>query len=297
MKRKPISGPDIFVVAVSVFAVLVLLFYGLAEKRDPSHDGLSLSDWLAHLGWGEKQYHEQSLEAVQAIGTNGIPLMLEYFAANDSAPLYLAQAKLAKLTGMEIERPATKWWKASAGFKALGPVGQPAVPQLLELIEKKSASIAWVVEALAATKSPQAIICFTNLLVDSDAKSRAAGVSGLGAMQADARLLTVQISELARHDPSELVRISALETLGKIADGQHTVHFLIERYQIETNRYPRWSALVALGNFPAQSDAIKPVLEAATLDPDRLVRIGAERALQNLTNNTAKQSAAKTPSP
>src|ERR1035437_374444 len=85
---------------------------------DPEYNGKPLSYWLENqykYGYGGRQTNSASRAAVLQIGSNAVPLLLNWIAKPEgggwSAPDY-----------------------AVAGFEVLGPVAKPAVPDLIKII-------------------------------------------------------------------------------------------------------------------------------------------------------------------
>jgi HEAT repeat protein len=87
---------------------------------DPSYDGQPLSHWLRSLfrhDSRERRANPASREALLQIGTNALPLLLDW---------------IERPRGYACLEPVY----AVDGFEVLGPVGMPAVPDLIRLIGK-----------------------------------------------------------------------------------------------------------------------------------------------------------------
>jgi hypothetical protein len=87
---------------------------------DPLYNGKPLSEWLKVLFRWEYAHgritNEESKEAVQQIGTNALPLLLNWIAKPESG------------------WSASDQDRAVDGFEVLGPVAKPAVPDLIKII-------------------------------------------------------------------------------------------------------------------------------------------------------------------
>jgi len=132
-------------------AALILLCAALLEVRavesqyvsseEPSYEGRPLSAWvdeLTALSFAKLLHTNRTeVRAVRAVGTNGIPWLLDEMGKGS-------------LASGAVEH-AIHQLRARAGFWALGEIGAPAVPKLLELLDEEPEHVA---SALAGIGSP-----------------------------------------------------------------------------------------------------------------------------------------------
>lgn len=140
-----------------LIAVVAICFFCLREKQ-PSYNGRTLSAWLEEYNptW---QYDragnrrnvptrtEQSILAVEAIGTNAVPLLLRWAAAKDSSILNVLGTVFEKLPERVVMFIAPTIWSGTAGrknmlaksgFDILGTNAVAAVPELKRMFNNTS---------------------------------------------------------------------------------------------------------------------------------------------------------------
>lgn len=143
-------------------ALLLALLVYLVWPTEPRYKGRSLSTWLddyanplARLYSGDFNYEGQdpqsavgrayaarfaaSKEAVKAIGTNAIPILLKYVQAHDSGSRGILLLWLSRNPAFRLFSKS-EWQQhamAEAGFMLLGEDARPAVPSLIELTRDK----------------------------------------------------------------------------------------------------------------------------------------------------------------
>ena len=158
-------------VVVLVVVVLGLLLWKPLRLDEPWYDWKPLSAWLAEYGAGPDGYQASpnADEALRHIGPKVIPYLLQllqetkspssfklvrrnppatplgarsgWLPARPRATNEIVQTRLTKLmekyTRFELHRITTpaSWqhWKAHVAFQALGPLGKPAIPELVKL--------------------------------------------------------------------------------------------------------------------------------------------------------------------
>jgi HEAT repeat protein len=120
-------------VGVAVLA-LVLVPGFLDTHREPCYGGLTLSKWL------QDTYNGAEVEArvaVQAMGTNAIPFLLDQLRKQRS-PVKATIVSAAERLGIELY----SWkynvlqanWRGMTGFRLLGPAGGSAAPEVAKLL-------------------------------------------------------------------------------------------------------------------------------------------------------------------
>ena len=115
----------------------------LLQPREPVYQGKRLSVWLkAFIGDSSTEADwARAREAVRAIGTNALPILMEMFEAKDSRikekllEFSLRQSLIEFHLRMAFERQ----WRAQQAFAALGPLAKPAIPRLVSLLTDQKA--------------------------------------------------------------------------------------------------------------------------------------------------------------
>ena len=114
---------------------------------EPTYQGRILTLWLNQY---DKTWlfptgvaHRQAQSAIREIGTNALPLLLQWNTARDS----LLKKRLMQIAG-EQSLLRFPWHSeddfhalADTGFAALGPIAAPAVPALIRQLERSDDSV------------------------------------------------------------------------------------------------------------------------------------------------------------
>jgi HEAT repeat protein len=137
-------------VAALLAAVVTALAWQLFHSREPRYQGKALSAWLADLNTGPivqgdytGETHDTAADAFRHIGTNALPQLLNGLRAKDSP---LKSACLNALRNhrefRNIFHPADETRASAAqGFKALGPMAKPAIPELTVILNDPDTSL------------------------------------------------------------------------------------------------------------------------------------------------------------
>ena len=116
-------------------------------SREPSYHGKPLSFWLSRAeessvaSRGRKDPKAaESREAIRAIGTNAIPVLLRILRAKDSVLIRAAMDLVGRQDYVHIHIPSVEEQKrkAAAGFYVLGELASNAVPALIEIYQHPS---------------------------------------------------------------------------------------------------------------------------------------------------------------
>jgi hypothetical protein len=161
--RKWLVGGALLV--VPSFGGALLLGSG---PHQPTYEGKELSTWLDELAALDytKQWDPQTkpAQAVRAIGTNAIPWLLSELQAHGYRIEWQLNQLLAKQALITFRFPDvnTRLRRATLGFKALGELGQPAIPDLLKLVESNPGFVPAALAAIGPPAVPALRQCLTN---------------------------------------------------------------------------------------------------------------------------------------
>ena len=215
-----------------------------------------------------------------------------------STPNDLSKLMRGLQDGLNDENEATR---LNAAY-ALGNIGEPAIPTLIEALRQESKS-AWnrnldrgdftnpsqldSIYGLAAMGEP-AVPVLTEVLGDTDWWTRAGAAAALGCMGEPAHGAVPALVE-ALKDDSEWVRRNAADTLGNIGpSAQSAVPALIEALG-DNRTVSRWSlsdsplrenAIIALAKMGQLPQTAIPVLKDALQDENQYIRSWAAIALE-----------------
>jgi hypothetical protein len=256
----------------AVFAIGILTAAILAPRKasEPEFNGKKLSQWLdmAHVTDPASGYLPE--EALRAIGTNGIPKLLEMIGAVDPPQ---PVSKFTKRIGFQRLSSDYSNNEALTGFRILGTNAVAAVPGLIDVcIRSRSAS---------------SVRC---------------AVGALEAIGPAARLAAPALVQNFTHSDAD-VRIAATAALMRIG-GQPTIAVpALTRALNDTNASVRWNAVVALQIYGSNARPAIPGLLKALDDPvlgsdpgmRRIIERTLSRAGYSKTNNGGRMSQPRQP--
>ena len=115
-------------VMVGILFVGIILFLS-NRSSEPSYKGRTLSQWLVYYDSREDEStkHDETVEAIKAMGTNCIPTALKWLSEEPTGPsAFIHQNDRSMATEV---------------FRTLGDQAKPAIPALVELTRHKNAEV------------------------------------------------------------------------------------------------------------------------------------------------------------
>lgn len=240
---------------IAVFALLlvgaIVLFW--RSSSEPGYKGRRLSSWLKDLNpprGARPGLRDEAVEAMQHIGAEALPILMENFNARDPDWKVAAMSLLARQSLFAVRwLPAPqRRLNALFGIEALGPVAAPLVPELVVVLNR------------------------TNV------PARPLAAQALGAIDAEQHI-TVPVLANALHDGDIAVRIAAAESLRRL--GKHpeiAAPALLKRIEVSTGTEFEQVTAAMLRFGPSATSAI-PALRLRMADADARVREQASNAV------------------
>ncbi|MCX6924066.1 MAG: HEAT repeat domain-containing protein [Verrucomicrobia bacterium] len=269
-KRVHVALAVLLVVLISAVVWQVLR----SQKREPVYQGKRLRVWLDEYSFrtltGAIEARNTAEAAIQQIGTNAIPTLLNLLRKKDS-PLV---ARLILLWGRYVTRTSylpfwvayPSWYQVHAailnrqgslGFEILRANGHPAVPALIRLYEQE------------ISPSSQYYVGQALMAIGPDAMRRAIPSFVRGAAS-----------------PKLLMRKNAVRALLQVHDDSSLVVSALAKSIVDTNVFIRTLTAMGLGEFgrkvPQSVPLVVPLLIKALSDPDGSVRGSAACSLKTL---------------
>ena len=233
------------------------------------YNGKALSTWIDDY-WHElapftppnaqsKEKQENALQAVQHIGTNALPFLMEEMRSTDSViktKTYLWATK-QHLFKIPMWPGFLRHQRAKIGFRMLGPRAQSVVPELIALLQ--STNTKWYYK------------CDIEEI--------------LGSIGADAKAAVPTLTGFLS-STNEWLRRDAAMTLGKIGtDAELVIPALLANIG-HTNGEVRYRVVGAIGKFGDRAQKVCPEVEqslrSALKDSNQDVREAAEKALKQI---------------
>lgn len=271
-------------------ALLILIGLILWESnraKEPRYKGESLSFWLA----GDGCTDEETKEAIDHLGTNCVPALLQMLQTEDST----AKQKLAALTDRQnlfrirMADAEEKHFYAIHGFSLLGVRARGAVGVLLKLYEESSNSpeqkrrIAAALGAIGSSAS-EAIPALLRAMSSTNETVSESAASTLADSGFDPRLVVPGLTN-ALSDPNELTRMLAANSISHFGSNAASAVPALVVAARDTDRNVRLEAINALGSVHSDPQLAVPALTKALKDTQYRARAGAALALAEYGTN------------
>jgi hypothetical protein len=248
------------VVTVALVGCLFIAFALGKRSSGPSYQGKPLIKWLADRRWTSGQeviLSDASTRAVQAIGTNALPLLIQMLRSTDSQLKLRLAMRLQRYHFLInlIPMNGPRQEAAGLGLRALGPIARPAFPELVQMILSSDEN-GYPISVLMEAADSDTIAALTNGLASPDYRVRQRTVHALSAVR-QAPEVSLPALVQALKDPVPAVKNQAVQSL--------------------------WA-------YGAAAQAVAPLLNDLSRDPDPAISIFATQALGNIsTSTTSKQ--------
>ncbi|TAL01393.1 MAG: hypothetical protein EPO07_08475, partial [Verrucomicrobia bacterium] len=170
-----------------LFLLLALAALGLValftfHSREPEFEGKDLGEWVDMLPdpFG-LETNSVAQRAVQQIGTNAIPFLLDELRT-EPLPWEGFSPLLSRMhLNANLPTASERRIKAISGFQALGPLADPAIPEIQKILFAPNAdSREMAIYALHAIGSDRTLSALTLCLTNSDAVLRRDAIDFLG---------------------------------------------------------------------------------------------------------------------
>jgi hypothetical protein len=145
-------------ILIAVIGVILLVCIWMRTINGPRYQGRSLASWLDEINnAGSLSNAQPALEAIRAIGTNGLPFLLASIRHRDSKlkgkMIYFVEK--ANITGITIPFRYSLTGASCLALKALGTNATPIAPEIGDLLEDPDRK-GWALMALFSIGSAAA---------------------------------------------------------------------------------------------------------------------------------------------
>jgi hypothetical protein len=229
-------------IAVTIF----LSFY----QREPAYEGRSLSSWIIEMRNGK--HHQKARTVVHHLGTNSIPLLLEWLQRPDrpTPRERLRQAErwvIGWLEGHRWMKPRAWSWEmdwrgsyralAQGAFLELGPDGKEAIPTLIQWLGRRAGTTNELSEVAGAAflvlvhMAPASIPPLIEALSSPDDQVWALAAGALARIGPDAKV-AIPVLQNRLHDKNPMIRAGAADVIGKLGgDPREFMPIVIETFR------------------------------------------------------------------
>lgn len=234
------------------------------SSREPVYEGKTLTEWLEVVE-SETQDSDSSdintntpaAKAIRLMGAGAVPHLLRHMRDRDTPTNRKVNRLLRKipLVDWKIATYTPYQWEAAVAFHFLGPVGEPAIPELAVMLNDHYRVTR--ADAALAGIGPNGVDVLIQSLTNQNSYVRGFALRGLGmSRMPDNRHISIILGCV--NDPE--LRETALEALGDARqDPGRTVPVLIKA--LEPLEDEDWlSAVRALARYRADAKSAIPAL-------------------------------------
>ncbi len=284
----PLTAFGIFV-GLLAYTVLTL------PPGEPRYHGKPLHYWLSRIHNQSLPLEEQDRTriAVTTIGTNNLPLLLEWFREEEppqSEPTYrkainwlLSRQRFAPYRldyNYRPSRPSMAMWV----FTDFPDVAAKAIPQFIACLSDKDDTIKGKAALVLGKIGQPALTALIPVLSGTNDIARAVAVWAVGDLGTNALHLRPEIETMS-NDPSIYVRLNSAVSLDKLGGNPETVVSVILGCIHEGDRDTRMYALDCLAKMKDRASAAVPDLTnsiaKATNAEDRMFLLNALREIDS----------------
>jgi hypothetical protein len=176
---------SLFLFALVLAALVGAILWEGRLPDQPAYGGKRLSVWLDELRALDSSKRDDpntpQAHAVRAIGTNAIPWLLSELNRGESPRKWRLNQLLDKQRFSKYRFPdAYKHGsRAALGFYALGPLAEPAISELLSLLEARPDIIPLALSGMGRPALPALQQCLTNTKSYSTSAGQLAPIPGI----------------------------------------------------------------------------------------------------------------------
>lgn len=264
------------------FALLLLTILATAgwltfHAREPEHQGRKLTDWLRELeaapDMGSPKWRE-SVAAIRAIGTNGLPTLLTMLGSSDSRWRGQVVTLIQDTANVDLSDSLADadHRRARIGFQVLGRSARPAIPHLAALAATSDPALAErAFMAMLEIGGPETIPPLLQVLTNPNLGRQIMAANYLGQLRSQAGTAVPALVESLNESDGEL-RATAARAIGNIGlDAPRAVPALTRTLSDADGRV-RPAAAMALGAFGTAAESALPALRELPDDPDQFGR-------------------------
>ena len=269
---------------VAIVVVIALFTSSCGSRsRQPVYNGRTLSEWASDINPGNPEAtRDQAKQAIRQIGTNAIPFLLEELRA-------FSEINRANFNPFEWQDRRNNIYNA---FAALGPIAEPAIPSLTDLMDSGSFAAYIAADALAEI-GPKGDIPLVKTLTNGSLAIRVGiaqtiSETGTNADIAVPALIQCSTFESSEQELSAVLRGCSATALGIVGvNSPETVVPALIRCLEDKDYRTRFIAVRALGKFGKQAQSAVPALQQiAKNDQNKEFRSAATNILQIIQSNS-----------
>lgn len=266
-----------FAFAILLLTVLAVAGWLTFHSREPEYQGKKLTGWLRELeaapDMASPKWRE-SVAAIRAIGTNGLPTLVTMLGGDDSRWKVQAVTLIQDTANVDLSESLADadQRRARIGFQVLGRSARPAIPKLAALAETSDPALAErAFMAMLEIGGPETIPPLLKVLTNSNPGRQMMAVTYLGLLRSEAREAVPALVQALSGSDAEL-RATAARALGNIGLDAPLAVPALTRTLADADSRVRAAAAMALGAFGTQAESALPALRELPDDLDQFGR-------------------------
>jgi HEAT repeat protein len=227
------------------------------------------------------------------MSTNALPGLKKYLHAEDTALKVTVVRILRRYGFVRVRVLMARDWRTRAALAcgALGPLGCPAIPDLLEMC--KSDPLSYNVPASAIGQMGEnAVEPLAVALINPDRNVRRVAAVALGYIGPPARAAVPALIKCLQDEDID-VCVNASQALGVIGIGSPEVVKTLIEALAHPDSIVRCNAAGSLATLGKGAEAAVPALLKLLDDTDEVVRSDATNALQRISPESAAKAGVK----
>jgi len=297
------------VIAIVLTAAVTVAFLAL-HRGEPEYHDRPLSHWLAELS-GRPPHDPPVPEAevaLRAIGTNALPFLLRSLTAEDSRikKVLIKFNESQTVIKLGLKPAETREEEVFAGYLALAEIAQPAVPDLVALMNGPDKRASSFVGMVLPYLGPAGLEASAKLLSSTNSAVRRSAVLNL------AMPVFIEESQHRRVNFSEHFRQQAGDIVPKLVallrdddpNVAHAATFALGVFRMRPDEVipvltnlaaneaaplsVRGSAIFAVGKFGKTAGHVVPLLHTFTNNASAGIRGAASNALWQIGGGASK---------
>jgi len=253
---------------IIVLAACVLVGIGVVafwlEEREPKYDAKKLTEWCLQYRLWMMSGREQARVAINHIGTNGLPFLVEWLRYDRQTPKEQLTDAFEELKD-RLRRSAgarnslmehTRAQIAEFGFEALATNATPAIPMLAKLMRDRASSpdtVRAAAHSLACT-GEQGLLELARFLRDQGQSNRVYAVAGLARVQQNAEPALELLMEFIQ-GPDEQLAVASAGSLFLTSPEPEMRIAILRKGAADPRRAVRISSISSLANFGRSASA------------------------------------------
>ena len=264
------------------FALLLVTALALAgwlavHSREPKYQGRKLTGWLQALEAAPDMASpawRESVAAIRAIGTNGLPTLLTMLCGEDSRWRVQVVTLIQDTANVDLSESlaSADQRRARIGFQVLGRTARPAIPKLAVLAATSDPALAErAFLAMLEIGGPETIPPLLAVLTNANPARQIMAANYLGLLRSQARGAVPALVQTMSRADAEL-RANAARALGNIGWDAPLVVPGLTRALADPDNRVRAAAALALGAFGTQAESALPAIRALPDAPDEFGR-------------------------